>query len=84
MKKDMRTIRIGHAAYSGANALAYTVGKAASVRELRERGFKRDDARTIVNLVTSRPNGYEICEINYSMVEVAAMNTEQAWEGYPV
>jgi hypothetical protein len=84
MKKDFRTIRIGHAAYSGANALAYVVGKAAAVRELRERGMTRDAARDLVNQVTSKPNGYGTGEANHQIVEVTAMNTEQAWEGYSV
>ena len=84
MKKDFRTIKIGHGAYSGANALAYVVGKAAAVRELRERGMKRDDARDLVKRVTSIPNGYACGEANHQVVEVTAMNTEQAWEGYSV
>lgn len=83
MKKDFRTIKIGHGAYSGANALAFVVGKAAAVRELRERGFTRDAARALVKEVTSKPNGYSMGEANHQVVEVKAMNTEQAWEGYP-
>lgn len=84
MKKDFRTIKIGHGAYSGANALAFVVGKSAAVRELRERGFTRDAARTLVNKVSGQPNGYATGEANNQVVEVQAMNTEQAWEGYPV
>lgn len=84
MKKDFRTIKIGHGAYSGANALKFVVGKAAAVRELRERGMTRDDARDLVNRVASKPNGYGTGAANYQVVEVTAMNTEQAWEGYPV
>lgn len=83
MKKNLRAVKIGHGAYSGANALKIVVGKAAAVRELRERGFKRDDARSIVNRVSARPNGYEIAEVKYNLVEVLAMNTDTAWEAYP-
>jgi hypothetical protein len=85
MKKDFRTIKIGHGAYprGGSNALAFVVGKAAAVRELRSRGFKRDDARALINQVSNQPNGYVVGEVDYKLTEVQAMNTEQAWEGYP-
>ena len=83
MKKNLRTIKIGHGAYTGSNALKFVVGKAAAVRELRERGFKRDVAREAVNRVCSIPNGWITAEQNYTLTEIHAMNTDQAWNGYP-
>lgn len=82
LKKNLRTIKIGHGAYNGANALKYVVSKAAAVRELRARGFKRDVAREAVNRVCATPNGYTTVQQNYELTELHAMNTEQAWEGY--
>jgi len=51
-------IQIGHGAYRGANALKFCRSKAAAVRELRERGVKRDVARSLVNDVCKRLGGY--------------------------
>lgn len=42
-------IKIGNGAYQGANALKIVRSKAAAVRELRNRGVRRDDARSTVN-----------------------------------
>lgn len=82
MQKNFRTIKIGHGAYNGANALKFVVGKAAAVRELRDRGFTRDRARDIINDVSSRPAGYKCAEVEHSVVEVLAMNNEASWYGY--
>lgn len=82
MKKNFRTIKIGHGAYNGANALKFCLSKAAAVRELRNRGFTRDKAREIVKDVSSRPNGYKCAEVDHSVVEVHAMNHESSWIGY--
>lgn len=82
MLKNLRTIKIGHGAYSGDNALKFVIGKAAAVRELRARGFTRNKARDVVNKVCAKPDGYATAEENYVMTEVHAMNTEQAWYGY--
>jgi hypothetical protein len=51
-------IRIGHPSYSGANAAKYCFSKSAAVRELRNRGIKRDVARAKVNAVASKFGGY--------------------------
>jgi len=51
-------IRIGHPAYSGANAAKYCFSKSAAVRELRNRGVKRDVARAKVNGVMTKFGGY--------------------------
>lgn len=82
MKKNFRTIKIGHGAYNGFNALKFCVGKAAAIRELRNRGFTRDRAREIVNDISSRPNGYMTAEVDHNLVEVLAMNSETSWYGY--
>jgi hypothetical protein len=82
LTKDMHTIKIGHGAYSGANALKFAASKAAAVRELRARGLTRDNARAVINRIAGRANGYEIAEGKRGLVEVHAMNTEAAWTGY--
>lgn len=45
--------RIGHGAYSGANRLVVAKTKAAAIRELRNRGVKRDAARKAINDLAS-------------------------------
>ena len=46
---QFRMFRIGHSAYSGANAgPVYVDSRGAAIRELRKRGVKRDDARKAV------------------------------------
>ena len=58
-------IKIGHSAYTGANALVIVKSKAAAVRELRNRGFLRNRARDIINKVCSIQYGYAceyVCE----------------------
>lgn len=82
LKKNLRTIKIGHGAYTGANALKYVTSKAAAVRELRARGFKRDVAREAVNRVSAIPDGWITVEQDYNLTEIHAMNTERAWYGY--
>lgn len=62
-------IRIGHPAYSGANASKYCFSKASAVSELRNRGIKRDVARAMVNDVASRFGGYAtVSERSYGEV----------------
>jgi hypothetical protein len=51
-------IRIGHPSYSGSNAAKYCFSKSAAVRELRNRGVKRNVARSNVNAVCSKFGGY--------------------------
>lgn len=82
LTKDMHTIKIGHGAYGGCNALKFVTSKSAAVTELRSRGLKRDDARALVHRITSRQNGYEIAEGKRGLVEVHAMNTEASWYGH--
>lgn len=83
MKKNLRMIKIGHGAYSGDNALKFVVGKAAAVRELRNRGYTRNAARAAVNVACSKPNGYTCVVESHTQTEIHAMNTDAAWEGYP-
>lgn len=82
LTKNLRTIKIGHGAYSGANALKFVTSKAAAVRELRNRGLLRDQAREVVNSVCGRPNGYQIAEAGFDLIEVHAMNTDASWHGH--
>jgi hypothetical protein len=53
-------IRVGHPAYSGPNRAKWCKGKAAAVRELRLRGFKRDDARDLVDRVAAKDAGWVV------------------------
>ncbi len=82
LKKNLRAIKIGHGAYSGANALKFVVGRAAAVRELRNRGMLRDAARAAVNDVCSRANGYQIAAAGFDLIELQAMNTDEVWARY--
>lgn len=59
MSQTIQTvIRIGHPAYNGANAEKFCFSKSAAVRELRNRGIKRDMARAKVNAVCLKFGGY--------------------------
>ena len=59
MESEMKKqICIGHPGYAGANAVAICHSKAAAIRELRNRGVKRDPARDAVNDVCLRAAGY--------------------------
>lgn len=82
MSKALSTIRIGHPAYTGANAVKVVVGKAAAVRELRNRGVLRDVARARINEVCKRIAGYAMVgdSENYNVIEVThwAGNAEGA------
>lgn len=80
--KDLHTIKIGHGAYSGVNAIKFVTSKRAAEIELRGRGFTRDKARAVIKDVSSRPNGYQIAEGKRGLVEVHAMNHEVSWVGY--
>lgn len=82
IEKNLRTIKIGHGAYSGANALVWVIGKAAAVRELRNRGVKRNDAREAIKRVSSRASGYEIIKVEHELIEIHAMNHDSDWHGY--
>jgi hypothetical protein len=82
IQKDLHTIKIGHGAYSGANALKFVTSKSAAVNELRARGFTRNAAREVIKDVSSRPSGYQIAEGKRGLVEVHAMNHESSWVGY--
>jgi hypothetical protein len=76
MEYQMPKVRIGHSSYSGANRLAVVSSKAAAVRELRERGFTRDLARSIINELHEdykrTGNGYTTEEIpgTFDLVEI--------------
>jgi hypothetical protein len=58
MNQQQTVIRVGHPAYNGANAAKYCFSKSSAVRELRNRGIKRDVARAKVNAVCSKLGGY--------------------------
>jgi len=64
-------IRIGHPAYSlrSLNRLRYCFSKREAVEELRSRGMKRNDARTLVNSVTAKPDGYAIAGEAFNLYE---------------
>jgi hypothetical protein len=79
MKTNLRTIRIGHGAYSGTNALKHVTSKSAAVRELVQRGAAPAEARHVVTLAANKPNGYACLTINHDVVEIFAMNTAWAW-----
>lgn len=51
-------IQIGHPAYSGDNSWCEAKSKAHAVRELRMRGFTRDQARAYVKQVTTDVGDY--------------------------
>lgn len=71
----MTKIRIGHSAYSGANALAICNSKAAAVRELRMRGVLRDKAREAVKDVCARVAGY-VCIYDQSGLNVIEISND--------
>lgn len=73
MSQASSTIRIGHPAYTGANAVKIVIGKAAAVRELRSRGVLRDAARASVNDICKHIAGYVTISDNNgcNVVEVA-------------
>lgn len=74
MTKKLRKFKIGHGAYSGANALAYASGKAAAIRVLRERGVLRNAARDAVNAVCKSTGGYGYVTVphTFDAIELAA------------
>ncbi len=51
-------IQIGHPAYSGDNKWCQVNSKAHAVRELRNRGFNRDQARSYVKEATTDVGEY--------------------------
>lgn len=53
-------IRVGHPAYpiNGLNHVTWHPSKSSAIKELRNRGFKRNDARRIVNGVCLTDYGY--------------------------
>lgn len=66
-------IKIGHGAYSGANALAIVDRKSDAVSILINRGVKRDVARAAVTYVLMRDYGTTIVyggELGGSLIEV--------------
>jgi hypothetical protein len=62
-------LRIGHPAYTGANAVRVCFSKAQAVRVLRNRGAKRDDARIAVATAlrdvgsSCKLGDYQYCEL---------------------
>lgn len=67
--KTQLLIRVGHSAYKGTNAMRLCFSKAQTIRVLRNRGVRRDDARIAVNKALSeqgctiRGDHYEVIEI---------------------
>ncbi|AJG18829.1 hypothetical protein [Cupriavidus basilensis] len=66
-------IKIGNGAYAGVNSFALAYSKAAAVRELRDRGLKRDDARKAVNEAAQgqylcvRGQGFDVIEVQLAI-----------------
>ena len=47
-RQPLTLIRVGHSAYKGANSMRLCFSKSQAVRVLRNRGVKRDEARSAV------------------------------------
>jgi hypothetical protein len=70
-------IRVGHPAYSGANAMKYCFSKAAAVHELHGRGIKRDDARAYIKDICSRIGGYVVARVGaLDLIEIGNYSDE--------
>ena len=59
-KTETPKFKIGHGAYSGRNALSFSLGKTAATEELRKRGMTRAVARLAINKVMSSSGGYAV------------------------
>ena len=72
MKTTQTLIKVGHGAYSGANALRFCFSRAQAVRVLQARGLRRDKAREVVKDITSgsHPGAYKTVSIDGEVVEV--------------
>jgi len=85
-------IRVGHNAYKGVNGLRMCFSKAQAIRVLRNRGVKRDDARTAVN-ATIKDGGYSVRPVdsmfdsielcNYSGLSIDYAYTKMTWANAP-
>lgn len=89
-------IRIGHPAYTGANAMRLCFSKAQAIRVLRNRGAKRDDARAAVARALKdvgadcQVGAYSYCELldympSIQRREILSTPAElaQMWAGAP-
>ncbi|MEI6873242.1 MAG: hypothetical protein WCL08_13260 [Verrucomicrobiota bacterium] len=74
-------ITIGHPAYEGANAYRRCFSKAQAVRVLRNRGFKRDDAREIINHLPHESNPWAVTSPEGRLIEVVDdTNKPSIWD----
>lgn len=72
-------IRVGHSAYTNANAMRLCFSKAQAVRVLCNRGVKRDIARKAVNEATKTPySGACVDGEHFSAIEIT--NQQYAME----
>ena len=70
LKENQVLILVGHGAYKGANAPRLCFSKAQAVRVLRNRGYKRDVARAIVQQVSQKEDGYKTISNLLDVTEV--------------
>lgn len=73
-----QVIVLGHPSYTGVNARAICHSKAQAVRVLRDRGMKRDDARSAVNRQFVRSTGV-IAVSSFESVEFAIRSASEGW-----
>lgn len=72
LKQNQVLINVGHSAYTDKqNKLRLCFSKAQAVRVLRNRGFKRDEAREAVNEACSKDYGYKTLSNVFGVTEVS-------------
>jgi hypothetical protein len=73
--QKLKHFKIGHGAYGGANALTYVTSKASAVRELRQRGVLRNEARDAIKRVCNSVGDYGYVTVtgSFDTIELAAV-----------